>query len=97
MPSSPIRTNWNMLGIPSSGWLRRVPILVPAGIAAALGIWYFATGSRYVPRGVLRIGFENVPSVQIRTANGPAGMAVETLSEAAKRASVFSPVGRFKT
>ena len=74
--------------IPSSGWLRRAAILVPAGTAAALGIWYFATGSTYVPQGVLRIGFENVPPVQIRTANGPAGMAVETVSEAAKRAGL---------
>ena len=74
--------------IPSSGWLRRAAVLVPAGTAAALGIWYFATGSTYVPQGVLRIGFENVPPVQIRTANGPAGMAVETVSEAAKRAGL---------
>src|SRR5215469_12311187 len=77
------------MGIPSSGWLRRAPILVPAGIAAALGIWYFATGSRHAPRGVLRIGFEHVPPVQIRTANGPTGMAVETVSEAAKRAGLI--------
>ena len=70
------------MGTLSLGWLRRAAILVPVGIAAALGIWYFVAGPRHVPRGVLHIGFEHVPPVQIRTANGPAGMAVETVSEA---------------
>jgi two-component system, cell cycle sensor histidine kinase and response regulator CckA len=68
-------------------WLRRAAILVSLGIAA-LGIWYFATGSTYVPRGVLRIGFEHVPPVQIRTDSGVTGLAVDIVNEAAKRAGL---------
>ena len=76
------------MGVLPPGWLRRAAILVSVGIAVTLGIWYFATGSTYAPRGVLRIGFEHVPPVQIRTDTGPTGMAVETVREAAKRAGL---------
>ena len=76
------------MGLLPPGWLRRAAILASVGIAAALGIWYFATGSTHVPRGVLRIGFEHVPPVQIRTDSGPTGLAVETVREAAKRAGL---------
>jgi len=72
-----------------SGWLRRpVLILVSGVLAATLAFWYFATRTPPFPRRTLRIGFEHVPPVQIRTDSGPAGLAVETVNEAAKRAGV---------
>jgi PAS domain S-box-containing protein len=72
-----------------SGWLRRaVLIVVSAGLATTLMFWYFAIRTPPVPRRTLRIGFEHVPPVQIRTDGGPAGLAVETVNEAAKRAGV---------
>ena len=41
-----------------------------------------------IPKRPLRIGFESNPPVQIKTANGFAGLAVETVSEAARRAGI---------
>jgi two-component system, cell cycle sensor histidine kinase and response regulator CckA len=72
-----------------SAWLRRPVLLVLSGaLAAALVLSYFATRTPPIPRRTLRIGFENVPPVQFRTASGPAGLAVETVKEAAKRAGI---------
>ena len=63
-------------------------VFVGAGLAAVLTFWIFAIRTPTIPRRSLRIGFENVPPVQIRTDKGPSGLAVETVNEAAKRASL---------
>ena len=74
----------NLLSI--SAWPRRsFLILVCAGLAAGLTLWYFAIRTPPIPRRTLRIGFEQVTPVQIRTENGFAGLAVEIIDEAAKR------------
>jgi PAS domain S-box-containing protein len=57
-------------------------------VIAAIGFWYFTVRTPPIPRRTLRIGFENVPPVQIRTESGFAGLAVETVNEAAKRAGL---------
>src|SRR5436190_15083605 len=61
-------------------------ILGSAGIAAAIAFSTIRTPP--IPQRTLRIGFEVVPPVQLRTANGFAGLAVETVREAARRAGV---------
>ena len=63
-------------------------VLAAAGLAATLAVWYFDIRTPPIPQRTLRIGFENVPPVQIRTDRGPAGISVETINEAAKRAGV---------
>ena len=65
-----------------------------AGIVAAcvisgiLALRYFVPAVPQVPQRPLRIGFEENPPVQIRTANGFSGLSVETVSEAASRAGI---------
>ena len=72
-----------------SGGLRRVvPILASAGLVAGIALVYFAIRTPPAPRRTLRIGFEHVPPVQIRTDSGPAGIAVETINEAARRSGM---------
>ncbi len=63
-------------------------ILASAALAVALAFWYFALRTPPILGRTLRIGFEQVPPVQIRTDSGFAGLAVETVGEAAKRAGV---------
>jgi PAS domain S-box-containing protein len=64
-------------------------ILVSAGLVGGLAFWYFADRFRPVPQGLLRIGFESNPPVQIRSADGGfGGLGVETLNQAAKRAGL---------
>src|SRR5258708_39564615 len=71
------------------GWIRRArPVLVVSGIFIGLGVWYYAHRLAPVPSGSLRIGFEANPPLQVRTAGGYAGLAVETVKEAAKRAGL---------
>uniref|UniRef100_Q029E6 histidine kinase n=1 Tax=Solibacter usitatus (strain Ellin6076) TaxID=234267 RepID=Q029E6_SOLUE len=72
----------------SSTFRRIAAITVSAGLFAALVYWYLAIRTPPIPRRALTIGFENVPPVQIRTAAGPAGLAVETVNEAARRAGI---------
>ena len=76
-----------MLSI-SGGMRRATLVCIAAGMAAALALWYFDIRRPPTPARTLRVGFENVPPVQIRTDHGPAGIAVETINEAAKRAGV---------
>ena len=74
----------NLLSI--SAWLRRsLLILISTGLAASFAFWYFATRTPNIPRRTLRIGFEQVTPVQIRTDSGFAGLAVDIINEAAKR------------
>src|SRR5258708_23372079 len=63
----------------------RFLILASVGLVAAIAFWYFAIRTLPIPQRTLRIGFEQVPPVQIRTRNGFSGLAVDTVSEAAKR------------
>ncbi len=63
-------------------------LLLASGIAAVLAGIYIETRLPAVPPRVLRIGFESNPPVQIRTENGFSGLAVEAVSEAAKRAGI---------
>jgi len=63
-------------------------ILALGASAAVIAFSYFSTRLPPVPQRTLRIGFESDPPVQIRTQNGLAGLAVETVSEAAKRAGI---------
>src|SRR5262245_16582246 len=75
--------------LPFSGSLRRtIGILVPVGISAALGFWYFTIHQPPIPQRPLRIGFENLPPDAIRTDSGFAGPTIEIVSEAAKRAGI---------
>ena len=72
---------------------RAAAILGAAGIVAA-AIAFSTIRTPPIPQRTLRIGFEQVPPVQIRTDSGFAGLAVETVSEAAKRAGLSIAVGR---
>jgi PAS domain S-box-containing protein len=73
----------------NSRTFRRIAaIAVSTGLFAALAYWYVALRTPPIPKRTLAIGFENVPPVQIRTAAGPAGLAVETVNEAARRAGI---------
>src|SRR6185369_8965771 len=71
---------------------RRFPragvILAVTALAAGLAYVYHESARPAIPHRPLRIGFEPNPPVQIRTANGYSGLAVETVSEAARRAGV---------
>jgi hypothetical protein len=68
----------------------RQPLLLlgSVAVAATVAFWQFVGHPPSIPRRTLRIGFEHVPPVQIRTDNGFAGLAVETVREAAKRAGM---------
>ena len=58
-------------------------ILFVAGTAGAFALLYFTIRLPPIPRGPLRIGFEQNPPVQIRTDSGFSGLAVETVNQAA--------------
>jgi PAS domain S-box-containing protein len=78
---------------PSTGWFRRVRAFlivtgVVTGLAAGLAAWYRATELPPISRRPLRIGFEQNPPAQIRTESGFSGLAVETVSDAARRAGI---------
>src|SRR5436190_7303717 len=72
----------------SPRWRRVSLMLAVAASVAVIAFWYFSTRLPPVPQRTLRIGFESDPPVQIRTQNGFSGLAVETVSEAAKRAGI---------
>jgi two-component system, cell cycle sensor histidine kinase and response regulator CckA len=71
-----------------SGWLRRTVAIVGVAALGGLAYWYFANPLPPISHRTLRIGWENVPPVQIRTSDGYAGLAVDTIREAAKRAHI---------
>jgi PAS domain S-box-containing protein len=72
----------------SSWWARTTGIVAACGIVGILALRYFEPAVPAVARRPLRIGFEENPPVQIRTAEGFSGLSVETVSEAAKRAGI---------
>ena len=51
----------------SGGLKRAAPVLASSGLAAAIGLWYFGFRTPAVPHRTLRIGYENVPPVQMVT------------------------------
>ena len=65
-----------------------VGIVAACVIAGILALRYFTPAVPQAPQRPLRIGFEENPPVQIRTANGFSGLSVETVSEAASRAGI---------
>ena len=74
----------NLLSI-STRLRRSLLVLLPIGLATSFTFWYFAIRKPPVPPRTLRIGFEQVTPVQVRTESGFAGLAVEIIDEAAKR------------
>ena len=81
------RRGSRLRSVSRSRW-RGILILTSVASAAALAFWYFVIHTPPVPRRTLRIGFEQVPPMQIRTESGFAGLSVETVQEAAKRGGV---------
>ena len=65
-----------------------IGIVAACAIAGLLALHYFARPVPTPPQRPLRIGFEDNPPFQTRTANGYAGLTVETVREAAKRAGI---------
>jgi PAS domain S-box-containing protein len=72
----------------SGGLGRAGSTLLAAALVGTATYWYVAVHRPTIPRRVLRIGFENVPPVQVRTDSGVTGLAVDIVNEAAKRAGV---------
>src|SRR5215472_6118085 len=57
-------------------------------LAGGMAFLYFAKRLSPIPQRTLRIGFEQNPPIQFHTAEGLAGLGVEAVSEAARRAGV---------
>lgn len=72
----------------SSRSVRASAIIGVIGIATLIAVRCVAVRVPSIPDRPLRVGFEANPPVQIRTATGFAGLAVETVSEAARRAGI---------
>ncbi len=72
----------------SGRYKRTGAILIAAVLGGGLAFLYFANRLPPLPRQTLRIGFEQNPPLQYHTADGLAGLGVETLTEAAKRAGL---------
>jgi PAS domain S-box-containing protein len=67
---------------------KRVRVIMIAVLAVGMASLYFANRLPPIPKGALRIGFEQNPPLQFRTADELAGLGVEAVSEAAKRAGL---------
>src|SRR5215469_1956054 len=72
----------------SSRSLRASAIVGVVGSATLIAVLRVAVPVPSVPERPLRIGFEENPPVQIRTAGGFSGLSIETVGEAAKRAGI---------
>jgi PAS domain S-box-containing protein len=72
----------------SGRYKRAAIVLIPAVLAGGMAFLYFANRLPPIPQGTLRIGFEQNPPLQFHTADGVAGVGVDTVSEAAKRAGL---------
>lgn len=72
----------------SSRPTRMSAIVGTVALATLIAVWYVAPRVPLVAERPFRIGFEENPPVQIRTASGFSGLSVETVSEAAKRAGI---------
>ena len=79
-----------------SGLYKRTSVILMAALLmAAIAFLYFANRSPAIPQRMLRIGFEQNPPLQFHTPDGLAGLGVETVVEAAKRAGVRMQWGGF--
>jgi two-component system, cell cycle sensor histidine kinase and response regulator CckA len=72
----------------SGRYQRTGAILIAAVLAGGLAFLYFANRLPPIPQRTLRIGFEQNPPLQFHTADGLAGLGVETVNEAARRAGL---------
>jgi ABC-type amino acid transport substrate-binding protein len=72
----------------SGRYKRTGAILIAAMLAGGMAFLYFAKRLSPIPQRTLRIGFEQNPPLQYHTAEGLAGLGVEAVSEAAKRAGL---------
>src|SRR6478672_3585782 len=72
----------------SGRWTRAIAIGGAGAIAGLLALWHFHARAPDFPTRPLRIGFENNPPLQIRTASGFSGLSVEIASDAARRAGI---------
>ena len=72
----------------SGRYVRTGAFLIAAVTAGGLAVLYFANRLPPIPQRTLRIGFEQNPPLQYHTADGLAGLGVETVNEAAKRAGL---------
>jgi PAS domain S-box-containing protein len=68
--------------------MRTVGLMTVAALAITVALYYFAIRTPPIAQRTLRIGFESVPPVQIRTDSGYRGVAVDTVNEAARRAGI---------
>jgi PAS domain S-box-containing protein len=72
-----------------SGHYKRSGVfLIAAMLTVALAFFCFAYWLPVTPHRALRIGFEQNPPLQLRTTGGLAGLAVEAVSVAARRAGL---------
>jgi PAS domain S-box-containing protein len=72
-----------------SGRYRRTGVIaVTAVLAGGMAFLYCANQLPPIPQATLRIGFEQNPPLQFHTPDGLAGLGVDTVSEAAKRAGL---------
>ena len=72
-----------------SGLYKRTgAIRIAVILAGGMTFLYFANRLSPIPQGTLRIGFEQNPPLQFHAPEGLAGVGVETVSEAAKRAGL---------
>jgi two-component system cell cycle sensor histidine kinase/response regulator CckA len=72
----------------SGRYKRTSAILIAAVLVGGSACLYFANRLPPIPQRTLRIGFEQNPPLQLRTPDGLAGLGVEAVSEAAKRAGL---------
>jgi PAS domain S-box-containing protein len=72
----------------SDRYQRTGVILLVSALAGGLTFLYFGKRLPTTPQRILRIGFEQNPPLQTRTADGLAGLGVEAVNEAAKRAGI---------
>jgi len=72
----------------SGRWKQAAALVAAIAIAALLAIWYLSSRVAPVPNRPLRIGYEDNPPIQMRSAGGFTGLGVDTVNEAAKRAGI---------
>ena len=72
----------------SAGYKRTGGIVIGAVIAVGMAFLYFANRVPPLPQTTLRMGFEQNPPLQFHTADGVAGVGVDAVREAAKRAGM---------
>ena len=72
----------------SGHYKRTGAILIAAALTVGTALFYFGNRLRPIPQRTLRMGFEQNPPLQFHTPDGLAGLGVETVAEAARRAGI---------